>query len=182
MYGTMDGWYWLPGESDAKFTDKGWFWHPGQKALTPERTFQMYLETVGRNATLILNCPPDRSGRLPDEEVESLRNFGRLLHKRLGRNLAEKAKAETSCVRRAGQHRDYKAQNLNDSNTSTYWCAPDNIRKATITLSWEKPQTVRYVALQEYIRLGQRVKDFVVETSADGIHWERRCGDIRAIT
>lgn len=182
MYGTMDGWYWLPGESDAKFTDKGWFWHPGQKALTPERTFQMYLETVGRNATLILNCPPDRSGRLPDEEVESLRNFGRLLHKRLGRNLAEKAKAETSCVRRAGQHRDYKAQNLNDSNTSTYWCAPDNIRKATITLSWEKPQTVRYVALQEYIRLGQRVKGFVVETSADGIHWERRCGDIPTTT
>ena len=170
------------GESDAKFTDKGWFWHPGQKALTPERTFQMYLETVGRNATLILNCPPDRSGRLPAEEVESLRDFGRLLRKRLGRNLALKARVEASCVREPGQNRDYEASNLADGDTSTYWCAPDDAHKATITLSWEKPQKVRYVALQEYIRLGQRVAGFTVETSADGIHWERRCGDIPTTT
>ncbi len=182
MYGTMNGWYWLPGESDAKFTDKGWFWHPGQKSLTPERTFQMYLETVGRNSTLILNCPPDRSGRLPKDEVESLSRFGRLLRERLGNNLALKAKVEASTVRPAGANRDYKARNLADGNASTYWCAPDGTIKATLTLSWEKPQTVRYVALQEYIRLGQRVKSFVVETSADGINWEKRGGDIPTTT
>lgn len=182
MYGTMDGWYWLPGESDAKFTDKGWFWHPGQKSLTPERTFQMYLETVGRNSTLILNCPPDRSGRLPDDEVKSLRSFGSLLRQRLGHNLAAKAKIEVSSVRTAGQNRDYKAQNLVDGDANSYWCAPDGTLNATITLTWDKAQTVRYVSLQEYIRLGQRVKSFTVETSADGIHWERRSGDIPTTT
>ena len=182
MYGTMNGWYWLPGESDAKFTDKGWFWHPGQKSLTPERTFQMYLETVGRNSTLILNCPPDRSGQLPKEEVESLRRFGQLLRERLGNNLALKAKVEASSLRTAGANRDYKPRNLADGDASTYWCAPDGTVNATITLSWEKPQTVRYVALQEYIRLGQRVKAFIVETSADGINWEKRGGDITTTT
>ena len=182
MYGTMNGWYWLPGESDAKFTDKGWFWHPGQKSLTPERTFQMYLETVGRNSTLILNCPPDRSGRLPKDEVESLRRFGQLLRQRLGRNLALKAKVDASCVRAAGVNRDYNARNLTDGNASTYWCAPDGTVKATITLSWNQLQTVRYVVLQEYIRLGQRVKSFVVETSVDGVNWEKRGGNIPTTT
>ena len=182
MYGTMNGWYWLPGESDAKFTDKGWFWHPGQKSLTPERTFQMYLETVGRNSTLILNCPPDRSGRLPQDEVESLRRFGQLLRQRLGRNLALKAKVDASCVRSAGVNRDYNARNLTDGNASTYWCAPDGTVKATITLSWNQLQTVRYVVLQEYIRLGQRVKSFVVETSVDGVNWEKRGGNIPTTT
>ena len=89
---------------------------------------------------------------------------------------------EASCVRKPGQNRDYEASNLADDDAATYWCAPDDARKAMITLSWEKPQRVRYVALQEYIRLGQRVAGFTVETSADGIHWERRCGDIPTTT
>ena len=46
MYGTEDGWFWLPGESDAKATNRGWFWHDGEAPHSPERLFQMYLETV----------------------------------------------------------------------------------------------------------------------------------------
>ena len=45
MYGIENGWFWLPGESDAKATDKGWFWHSNERPKTPERIFQMYLET-----------------------------------------------------------------------------------------------------------------------------------------
>ena len=56
--GAENGWVWLPGESDAKATSHGWFWHNGETVHSAERLFQMYLETVGRNATLILNLPP----------------------------------------------------------------------------------------------------------------------------
>ena len=44
--GTIDGWFWLPGESDAKITNRGWFWHEGESVLSCERLFQMYLETI----------------------------------------------------------------------------------------------------------------------------------------
>ena len=64
--GDIDGWFWNPGESDAKATSAGWFWHQGESMKSAERLFQMYLETVGRNATLILNCPPNQYGVLPD--------------------------------------------------------------------------------------------------------------------
>lgn len=91
-----------PGESDAKFTDKGWFWHEGEKPLSVERLFQMYLETVGRNATLILNCPPDKSGLLPEIDVRVLKDMGNMIRTRLGKDLAQKAKVTVSNTRKAG--------------------------------------------------------------------------------
>lgn len=171
MYGSENGWYWLPGESDAKFTNMGWFWHEGCEPLTPERTFQMYLETVGRNATLILNCPPDKSGKLPDNQVKALKSFGELLQKRLGTNLAKTATVTADNIRSKGQHRDYATANMTDENPDTYWATDDGKATATITFEWDQPKTLRYVALQEYVRLGQRVKSFDIQYTTDGSTW-----------
>lgn len=180
--GQEDGWLWEPGESDAKMTTAGWFWHPDEQVLSAERLFQMYLETVGRNATLILNCPPDRRGLLPEATVSRLAELGRLLRARLGRNLATKATATASVTRTAGVHRQYKADNLIDGHKDTYWAAPDDTRSATLTLTWRKPQWLHYVMLQEPIRLGQRIKAFRIEASTDGRNWTPCATDIRTTT
>ena len=137
MYGTEDGWQWDPGESDAKLTDKGWFWHEGEKPLSVERLFQMYLETVGRNATLILNCPPDKRGLLPDADVRVLKEMGNMIRTRLGKDLAQKAKISVSNTRQAGAKRNYAAKNLTDNNKNTYWATDDGVKQATITFSWD---------------------------------------------
>ncbi len=182
MYGTEDGWYWLPGEADAKFTDAGWFWHSGCKPLTAERTFQMYLETVGRNATLILNCPPDKSGKLPNNQVTALKKFGDLLKARLGTNLAKTAKVTADDIRSKGANRNYETTNLTDEDPDTYWATDDGKTKATITFEWDSPQTLRYVSLQEYVKLGQRVKSFDVQYSTDGTSWQSLGGSIQKTT
>ena len=171
MYGTENGWFWEPGESDAKLTNKGWFWHEGEKPMSVERLFQMYLETVGRNATLILNCPPDRNGVLPDADVKVLSDFGTMLGQRLGKDLAKKAKISVSDTRTAGAKRNYAAANLTDGNKNTYWACNDGVTSATITFTWNALQTVHYVDLMEYITKGQRVRKFHIETSADGQTW-----------
>lgn len=168
MYGTENGWIWFPGESDAKFTDKGWFWHQGERPMSAERTFQMYLETVGRNSTLILNCPPDKRGLLPEATVSALKASGDLLRKRLGNDLARLATVTVTDQRGNGAHRDYKPSNMTDANKDTYWAASDGVTKGTITLTWNQPQTIRYVSLMEYIRLGQRIRKFHLEISEDG--------------
>lgn len=180
--GQMDGWLWEAGESDAKITDLGWFWHEQETVKSAERIFRMYLETVGRNATLILNCPPDRRGLLPDSTVARLRQVGELLRQRLGNDLARKAKVEASQVRKAGKHRRYTASCLTDGKKDTYWATDDGVTQATLTFRWKKPQTLRYVMLQEYIRKGQRVKSFCIETSSDGVHWERQAPGIAQTT
>ncbi len=182
MYGSEDGWYWLPGESDAKATNKGWFYHDGESPRTAEQLFTFYLETVGRNATLILNFPPDKSGSLPEATVNVMHELGGLLKQRLGRDLAKKAKIEVSEVRTKGKRRSYVPKNMNDGDKDTYWATNDSTRTATVILTWRKPINAHYVALQEYIRKGQRIRAFRVETTADGTEWTVRAPGVECTT
>jgi alpha-L-fucosidase len=151
----------------------------------------MYLETVGRNATLILNCPPDQYGVLPENTVNELKKLGQMLHERLAvpvygldestaaKDLAKTATIEVSETRTGGK---YAATNLNDGDKETYWATNDSNLTATITLSWDKPQTLRYLMMQEPIRLGQRIKDFRIEYSTDGTNWQELCPALETTT
>lgn len=182
MYGTEDGWFWLPGESDAKATDQGWFWHYNERPLEPERLFRMYLETVGRNSTLILNIPPNREGVLPEASVHSLKGMGKLIRERLGNDLAPKAKVSATEERTAGQKRTYVATNLTDNKPDTYWATNDQTHTATVTLTWDQPQLVHYVELMEYIKKGQRVRKFTIEVTEDGTTWTPRAERMQTTT
>ncbi len=179
--GSEGGWMWLPGESDAKATDRGWFYHDGEQALSPERLFRMYLETVGRNATLILNIPPAKDGLIPEHSQVALRGLGQLLRERLGdeADLTRKGcTVQANQVRAAGKGRDFKAKRVIDGKTSTYWATNDDVREATLTLSWKGPHTLHAVLLQEHIALGQRIRQFCIETSQDGINWNTHARNI----
>lgn len=180
--GDENGWLWHPGESDAKATTGGWFWKKNEKVLSAERLFQMYLETVGRNATLILNLPPDVNGLVPEATAKRMAELGNMLRTRLGVDLARKAVITASEERVAGQHRNYSVRNLTDGKRDTYWATNDGTTKASITLTWAKPTIVRYVQLMEHIKLGQRVRSFTVETSEDGVNYTQRATNIATTT
>lgn len=165
--GTEDYWLWNPGESDAMATDRGWFWHEGEHVKSAEQLFTYYMQTVGRNATLILNLPPDRTGELPEATVSCMTELGNLLKKRLGTDLSQSV--EASATRNGGS---FDAKNLIDGNKDTYWATDDGTTTASITIDLGSIKQVHYVMLQEYIRLGQRVKGFSIEYSTDGNRWQ----------
>ena len=179
LSGNENEWKWFPSESDAKATNAGWFWHDGEATKGSEELFKMYLETVGRNATLILNFPPDKSGRLTNSDSVQLCQLGEKLRSRFGNDLAKKATVSVSQTRTGGS---YNANNLIDGDKNTYWATNDGQKTATITLSWDSPQTVRYVMLQEFIRKGQRIKGFTIETTEDGATWTPRATGIQTTT
>ena len=179
--GQENGWQWNPGESDAKANDSGWFWN-GSGMKSAERLFQMYLETVGRNATLILNCPPDKTGSLPASTVTRLAELGQMMQTRLGNDLAKNAQVTVSEERTAGGARTYAATNLIDGDKDTYWATNDGTNSATIEFTWDNAQDIHYILLQEPIRLGQRVKKFKVEYSTDGTTWKKAGGAIQTTT
>ena len=176
--GSEYAWMWAAGESDARST-KGWFWDSNldNEVKTAETLFKMYLETVGRNATLLLNLPPNRAGLIDDSVAEQMEELGDLLDKRLGTDLAKSATVTADCTREAMGNGNYEARNLIDGNKDTYWATPDGSKKAVIELKWDTPQTVRYVSLMEYIKLGQRIKKFKIETSEDGVTFTKRGGN-----
>ena len=173
--GNMYAWKWKAGESDAKATNKGWFWHSGESPKSATELFKIYLETVGRNATLILNFPPDQNGELPSADVTVLEQLGTLINNRLTNDKAKTATHITaSATRAAGAACNYGIDNVTDDDKDTYWATDDGDLSASITLEWEEQQSLYYVMLMEYIKLGQRVKSFTIETSLDGETWTKR--------
>lgn len=169
--GHINAFEWCAGEADAKATDKGWFWHKGQSMKSVENLWQIYMETVGRNATLILNIPPDEYGVIPVSDVERLKEFGQLLNKRLSNDLTQDALITVSDTRSPGKNRNYNGKNLIDGNKDTYWATNDGITDCYITFNFSEQKNVHLVTLMEYIRKGQRVKKFQIETTVDGQTW-----------
>ena len=170
--GTEGYWLWDAGEVDVCGTDKGWFWHSGEAPKTAEQLFTYYMQSVGRNATLILNFPPDKSGELPSATVSRMQELGSLISSRLGTDLAQGKSVAASTSRSAGASRNYEGGNVTDGDKSTYWAAPDGTTSCNLTIDLGSSQTVRYVMLQEYIRLGQRVKGFSIQYSTNGSSWK----------
>lgn len=164
---------WVAGESDAKATNAGWFWHEGQEMRSLDKLWQFYMETIGRNATLILNIPPDNYGLIPQEDVERLKEFGQLLNTRLGNDLAKKATVTASATRKAGANRNYEANNLVDDDKDTYWATDDDVIDSYLTFMFPDTTNVHLVSLMEYIKKGQRIKAFEIETTSDGKTWEK---------
>ena len=98
--GDPAGSVWRPGEADVSIRP-GWFWHEKEndRVKTPRQLFDLYFLSVGRGASLLLNIPPDRRGRLHENDVSSLREFGNLLQQTFALNLARGAKVRASNVR-----------------------------------------------------------------------------------
>ena len=124
---------------------------------------------MGRNATLIMNCAPASDGRMPDDVVASLKGLGKLIRSRLSKDYAAGKKAEADRTRMPG---DFAAANVTDGDSSTYWTTDDGDTSGTVTVDLGRSRTVHYVMLQEYIRLGQRIRSFNIETSTDGTDWQ----------
>jgi alpha-L-fucosidase len=169
--GAEDGKQWVPAEVDVSIRP-GWFYHAKEDSLvrTPENLFQIYLSSVGRGSTMLLNIPPDRRGLFHENDLRSLAGFRAILNKVFAKNLAFRASVKASNNR--GNSRSFAAANLTDGNKASYWATDDAIRNATVEITLAKPALVQYIVLQEYIKLGQRIKSFQVEIWQHG-HWVR---------
>ena len=160
--GSEDGNKWIPAEVDVSIR-RGWFYHQQEDSLvkSPEKLFDIYLTSVGRGSTLLLNVPPDQRGLINDNDIKALQGFKTLLDAAFKNNLAKGAAISVSNWR--GKSPNYAAGKLNDNNAATYWATDDDTTAATIEFNFTKPQLVKYIVLQEYIQLGQRVKAFTAE-------------------
>ena len=111
-----------------------------------------------------------------------MEELGALMKARLGTDLAPAATVTASETREAGRTVTYAAANVTDGDKNTYWATDDGVTQASLTFTWDEPQTVRYVSMMEFIKLGQRVKKFTIETSEDGVTFTPRATNIAQTT
>ncbi len=164
---SADGDKWIPAEVDVSIRP-GWFYHAkeDEKVKTPEQLFDIYLSSVGRGSTLLLNIPPDQRGLFHERDVESLRGYKKLLDREFASNLAKQAKVTVSSIR--GNSKKYAGSTITDGNKDTYWATDDDKNNGRLEIDLGSERLVKYIVLQEYIKLGQRVKSFSVDVWKDG--------------
>jgi len=169
--GSPDGTHWIPAEVNTSIRP-GWFYHAKEDSLvkTPEKLFDIYMTSVGRGSTLLLNVPPDPRGLIHERDVAVLKQWGALLDSTFKTNLAANAKATADHYR--GRSDVYAPANVTDGNKDTYWATDDDQVQGQITIELSESKTVSFVVLQEYIRLGQRVKRFTVSVR-NGDEWTK---------
>lgn len=167
--GSPDGTHWIPAEVNTSIRP-GWFYHASEDSLvkSPEKLFDIYLTSVGRGSTLLLNVPPDRRGLIHENDVASLNSWRALLDSTFKTNLAANATATADHYR--GKSDTYAPKNVTDGNKETYWATDDGQTQGQIDIDLGESRTVSFVVLQEYIRLGQRVKRFSVSVR-EGDQW-----------
>lgn len=160
--GSEGGTHWIPAETDVSIRP-GWFYHDREDSLvkTPEQLFNIYLTSVGRGSTLLLNIPPDRRGLIHENDVAALRGFRVLLNERFAHDLAREATIRANHYR--GNAVEFSPGLLIDGNPDTYWATDDEVISASVELQWPREQIIRYVQLQEAIALGQRVRSWKAE-------------------
>jgi alpha-L-fucosidase len=169
--GSPDGTHWIPAEVNTSIRP-GWFYHAKEDSLvkTPEKLFDIYLTSVGRGSTLLLNVPPDSRGLIHEQDVAVLKKWRALLDSAFKTNLAANAKATADHYR--GRSHLYAPGNVTDGDKETYWATDDDRRQGQIDIDLGGNKTVSFVVLQEYIRLGQRVKRFTIYVRR-GNEWTR---------
>ena len=176
--GIPDGNKWTVPEADSRITS-GWFWTDNSKdAGNPDRKTpktlaelsNMYFNSVGHNAVLLLNVPPNTSGTVDKEILDRLKEFGDNINESFKRNLAENATVTASSVR--GNDTAFSPENVIDGDDSTYWTMEDGSTTGSLTLDLGESRRFDMVTIEEAIQLGQRIKSFQVEYQLDGGEWQ----------
>ncbi|RCG26061.1 alpha-L-fucosidase [Streptomyces diacarni] len=66
---------WYPAEADVSLRP-GWYHHADEHPKSAARLLELYEKSVGRNASLLLNVPPAKNGRIDAADVRELTAFG----------------------------------------------------------------------------------------------------------
>jgi alpha-L-fucosidase len=165
--GERPGTDWLPAECDVSIRP-GWFYHATEdaKVKTPRQLLDVYYKSVGRGACLNLNLPPDRRGRIHENDIQSLSELRSILEATFAKDLARKATISASNTR--GGAKQFAARNVLDHKRDTYWATDDTVTTPELVLTFGKPITFNVVSLREYLPLGQRIGEFALDQFKDG--------------
>lgn len=168
--GYPNGDTWSVPEADTKIT-AGWFWGPDKK--TPhsmEQLADIYFRSVGHNAVLLLNVPPNRDGTVDADILARVKEFGNAVKGTFDKNLAKNADIKASDVKAKASK--FSPANVLDGDDKTYWTVEDGVAEAKLLIDLKETKTFDVVSIEEAIQFGQRIGTFKVEYQNNGGEWK----------
>jgi alpha-L-fucosidase len=150
---------------------QNWFWVAGDKPRSIRELYRLHRDANAAGGNLLLDVPPDRTGRIPEYHVKALMELKKALDDPsvFPAPLNLNAKATASNVYRNDQ--TYGAAAAVDDDASTRWATDDTVTNAWIEVDLGKPASFgRAVIEQAYPEL-KRVRKFAIEYW-DGGEWK----------
>ncbi|MGM0668037.1 MAG: alpha-L-fucosidase [Bacteroidota bacterium] len=143
--------FWYPAEVDVSIRP-GWFYHKEEddKVKSLEKLFDIYINSVGRNAVLLLNIPPDKRGLIHEKDAERLKEFKAYLDRTFERNIAFRAFTRYPGARKSV-----------DGKEDTYTHIDD--LPAEIEYKFPFAEDFNVFMIKEFISKGQRIEHFKLE-------------------
>jgi alpha-L-fucosidase len=154
---------WYPGQVDVSIRP-GWFYHAAEddKVKTLGQLLEIYYTSVGGNAQLLLNIPPDKRGRIHENDVQRLKELGDRLRATFAVNLAEGASSRRSGTVPIGDQAAKDGQPPSGANGDS----PSFQKEYDLG----SPKTFNVAMLMEDICQGQHVEAFAFDVW-DGEDW-----------
>ena len=171
--GYENGNKWTVPECDGRITS-GWFW--GTQKKTPKTITQlanMYFDSVGHNATMLLNVPPNNQGTVDQPILNRIEEFGQNVEESFRTNLAKAEGTTIVASNVRGNDAKFKPGNVVDSDDSTYWTTNDGKTSGSLTIKWNTAKKFDVVSFEEAIQKGQHINSYKVEYKAsDDAQWQ----------
>ena len=161
--GLENGNQWTVPEADARITS-GWFWSPSKNVpKTLEQLGNMYFNSVGHNATLLLNVPPNTDGTVDKAILDRVTEFGKNIKETFDDNMASADGAVVKASDVRGSDIAFKPGNTVDGNDETYWTTNDNTNEGSLLIDLGSSKKIDVISIEEAIQNGQRINEYRVE-------------------
>ncbi len=163
--GTYGGDRFIPAEVDVSIRP-GWFFHEDQddKVKSVGKLVDLWFNSIGRGAMMLLNFPPDRRGLIPQKDIDNAVEADRIINETFAVNLATGGAVTSDSIRDTAHEPDM----LLDSSYETFYAAADGDLTPTIEIKLPHPIEFDTFAISEKVELGVRVNDYHVDAFIDG--------------
>ena len=150
--GKLGGEAYIPSEVDVSIRP-GWFYHPDQdgKVKSPKVINEIWFNSVGRNAVMLLSFPPDKRGLVQDTDAKNARLSYECIQKMLDVNYFDNSKVTTD-----GE--SFTVTDEADGESFTVYNA------SVMDITLPSPTLVNVFSLGELIEAGERVYSFKLES------------------
>ncbi len=164
--GDPKGKKWIVGQCDVSIRP-GWFYHQAEDSLvkTSQKLIDIYYKSVGRNAILLLNLPPDKRGLIHENDVIALQDFKEIIDETFAVNLTDGASAIANNYRL--NHKKFAPENAVDNDNETYWATDDSISPSELIIQLSDKIEFDRILIQEPIKFGQRIIKFNVDIQGE---------------
>ena len=151
-----------PAEADVSI-NLGWFWHNNlyylfKKQRTAEDLAKIYFDSVGGNASMLLNVPPNKNGLIDKREIKTLKKFTELI--------TEPFKNEIRNKKLFAYSPEKNTREMSEKGI----CLADG--ESGITVDFSSKKQVKVITLSEDLTYSQRIEEFKIYVKKEHLGYE----------